>query len=139
MKKFILIAGLVFLGFSVSNAKNFIHKTTNQFSISLVGDSTWTKSANWMGMSKGKKLYYKINPKNQVIFASTNLKTWSGVVGGTWITKDGKWVKITEKKLMWSADNGETWSEVPEWTWQDADGNWCKFDAEWNLWKKKGA
>jgi hypothetical protein len=55
-----------------------------------------------------------------------------------WQDKSGKWIKIADMKLMWSADGGKTWSEVPDWSWEDADGNWCKFDKDWTLWSKKG-
>src|SRR6185503_15690805 len=140
MKKFLLFVGLVIFGLTVANSNSIRHQLNHRAVVPLQDTMApaWTQGMYWTGMSKGKKLYYKINPKNQVIFGSMNTKTWSAVVGGTWVAKDGKWVKIANKKLVWSADNGTTWTDVPDWTWQDADGNWCKFDAEWNLWTKKG-
>jgi hypothetical protein len=57
------------------------------------------------------------------------------VKDGMWQDKEGKWLKIVDKKMLkWSADGGKTWSDVPEWKWEGADGKWYKFDAMWNLW-----
>lgn len=49
--------------------------------------------------------------------------------------KSGKWLKIHDKKLVWSTD-GKAWAEVPEWQWEGSDGKWYKFDSNWKLWVK---
>jgi hypothetical protein len=54
-----------------------------------------------------------------------------------WQDKDGKWLKINNKMLVWSADGGKTWGDVPEWKWQASDGKWYKFDMDWTLWVNK--
>jgi len=53
-----------------------------------------------------------------------------------WQDKEGKWLKIGDKKLWWSKD-GKEWGEVPEWKWEGHDGVWNKFDKDWSLWTAK--
>jgi len=59
------------------------------------------------------------------------------VKDGMWQDKDGKWLKIVDKDLKWSADGGKTWSQVPDWKWEGHDGVWNKFDKDWSLWTAK--
>ncbi len=94
----------------------------------------WKKSASgtWAGMHEGKTLWYKLDKKGG-LWHSTDGKEWMADKGGAWTDKDGKWLKIHDKKLVWSTD-GTSWTEVPEWKWEGADGKWNKFDAKWNLW-----
>ena len=104
------------------------------------GTSGYARSADWMrsstgtwpGMKDGKTYWYKLD-KKAGLWSSADGKQWSAVKGGQWADKDGKWIKIHEKKLVWSTD-GKSWSEVPEWKWQGSDGKWYKFDTDWALW-----
>lgn len=127
MKTLFLAAALLSLGLS-TNANTIpttsIVKTTN--------DPKWVKSeaGTWMGANK---TWYKLNPKDASIWWSKDGKKWEMVKDGMWQDKEGKWLKIGDKKLWWSKD-GKEWAEVPEWKWEGADGKWNKFDSSWNLW-----
>lgn len=128
MKKLILAVALLSLGLGV-NAK-----TTSETKVKTVlTDPTWKKSetGTWMG---AKKTWYKINPKDASIWMSMDGKKWDAVKDGMWQDKEGKWLKIVDKDLKWSADGGKTWVSVPEWKWEGGDGKWYKFDSSWNLW-----
>ncbi len=105
----------------------------------MMHESEWMSSSGgtWTGNSEGKKVWYKLDVKDASLWWSADGKKWEAVKNGIWQDKSGKWLKIADKKLVWSADGGKTWSEVPEWTWEDADGNWQKFDSSWMLWTKK--
>ncbi|WP_423735629.1 hypothetical protein [Chitinophaga caseinilytica] len=94
----------------------------------------WSKSATgtWAGMHEGKMHWYKLDAKGG-LWQSHDGKKWAADKAGTWMDKEGKWLKVHEGKLVWSTD-GNTWSEVPEWKWEGADGKWYKFDTNWKLW-----
>lgn len=102
--------------------------------VNTVAFREWKKSASgtWAGVHEGKTLWYKLDKKGG-LWHSADGKEWMADKGGAWTDKDGKWLKIHDKKLVWSTD-GTSWSEVPEWKWEGADGKWNKFDAKWNLW-----
>lgn len=128
MKKLILAAALLSLGLGME-AKTLSNETTS----SIFSEPKWMKSESgtWMGANK---TWYKLNPKDASVWMSTDGKKWDMVKDGMWQDHDGKWLKIVDKDLKWSADGGKTWSSVPEWKWQGTDGKWNKFDKEWNLW-----
>lgn len=129
MKKLMLAAALLSFGLAV-NAKS----SSNEGQLKTVfNDPTWEKSETgaWMG---AKKTWYKLNPKDASIWMSMDGKKWDVVKDGMWQDKEGKWLKIVDKDLKWSADGGKTWSTVPEWKWEGGDGKWYKFDASWNVW-----
>ena len=79
---------------------------------------------------------YKLD-KNAQLWWSTDGQQWAAVEGGMWADKDGRWLKIGDGKLWWTADGGKNFAEVPEWKWEAPDGNWYKFDAKWTLWVNK--
>lgn len=99
------------------------------------------KLAKMMPKKEEKKMmaqtmWYMLDA-NAKLWWSTDGKEWSESETGTWMDKDGNWLKVMEGKLVWSADQGTTWTEVPEWTWMAGDGVWYKFDADWKLWWSK--
>lgn len=128
MKKLILAAALFSLGLGME-AKIIAPKVvTVNFN-----DPKWMKSeaGTWMGANK---TWYKLNTKDATIWMSTDGKKWEAAKDGMWQDKDGKWLKIVDMDLKWSADGGKTWATIPEWKWQGADGKWYKFDKDWSLW-----
>lgn len=129
MKTLFLAAALLSLGLSTT-AKT---ATADRINASI-NEPMWKKSetGTWMGANK---TWYKLNPKDASVWMSKDGKKWDAVKDGMWQDKEGKWLKIVDKDLKWSADGGKTWSQVPEWKWQGADGKWYKFDASWNLWE----
>lgn len=129
MKTLFLAAALLSLGLSAT-AKTV---TAGVVTVSI-NEPTWKKSetGTWMGANK---TWYKLNPKDASVWMSKDGKKWDAVKDGMWQDKEGKWLKIVDKDLKWSADGGKTWSQVPEWKWQGADGKWYKFDASWSLWE----
>jgi opacity protein-like surface antigen len=139
MKKLIACVGAAALLMTAAHAANVNYFAADLSSVTI-GESEWMKSESqtWTGMHNSVKTWYKVNTKDASIWWSTDGKAWEMVKDGMWQDKEGKWLKISESKLMWSADGGKTWVEVPDWTWQDADGMWCKFDKDWTLWTKKG-
>ncbi len=94
----------------------------------------WAKSptGTWAGTLDGKTMWYKLDKKGG-LWHSADGKKWMEDKSGAWTDKEGKWLKIHDKKLVWSTD-GQSWSEVPEWKWEGSDGKWYKFDASWGLW-----
>lgn len=98
-----------------------------------INEPEWKKSetGTWLGASKA---LYKLNAKDVSLWMSKDGKTWEEDKEGTWKDKEGKWLKVSEKKLMQSEDRGKTWSDVPNGKWQGADGKWYKFDSAWKLW-----
>ncbi|HTL82437.1 MAG TPA: hypothetical protein VL651_12075 [Bacteroidia bacterium] len=139
MKKLFLFIGLVIFGFTIANSSVARKTLINKHPAVLAQDTAagWQKAATWTAMSDNKKLIYKINPKSLTVYASWNSKTWSAVIGGTWVDKNGNWIKIQNKKLVSSSDKGATWTEISDGKWQDADGDWCMFGSDWSLWIKK--
>ena len=131
MKKIIL--AVVLLSMSLATEAETI--LSNEPAIS-VDEPKWAKSTagTWMGSDK---TWYKLNPKDASIWWSKDGKKWEAVKDGMWQDKAGKWLKIVDKDLKWSADGGKTWSQVPDWTWEGTDGVWYKFDKDWNLWTAK--
>lgn len=129
MKKLILSVALLSFGMTMQANNTASLKTKTELS-----DPTWKKSeaGTWMG---AKKTWYKLNPKDASVWMSKDGKKWDAVKDGMWQDKEGKWLKIVDKDLKWSADGGKTWSQVPEWKWEGGDGKWYKFDASWNLWE----
>lgn len=129
MKTLFLAAALLSLGLGAT-AKT---ATADRITVSI-NEPMWKKSetGTWMGANK---TWYKLNPKDASVWMSKDGKKWDAVKDGMWQDKEGKWLKIVDKDLKWSADGGKTWSQVPEWKWQGADGKWYKFDASWNLWE----
>jgi hypothetical protein len=127
MKKLILAVALLSLGLSM-HAKT----AKTDAIVKSINDPKWMKSetGTWMGANK---IWYKLNTKDASIWWSKDGKKWEMVKDGMWQDKEGKWLKIGDKKLWWSKD-GKEWSEVPEWKWEGADGKWNKFDSSWNLW-----
>jgi len=128
MKKIILAAALFTLGFGMQAKTNAPESVTVTFN-----EPKWMKSetGTWMGANK---TWYKLNTKDASVWMSKDGKQWDAVKDGMWQDKDGKWLKIVDKDLKWSADGGKTWATVPEWKWQGADGKWNKFDKDWSLW-----
>lgn len=138
MKNLILVIGLVIFGFAIANkSEAFIAKQNKQIVLTQDTASGWKKAATWTGLDDNKSRIYKLNPKTLVVFESWNGKTWSAKVGGTWVDKNGNWIKILNKKLVSSSDKGATWNDLAGGQWQDADGDWCMFGADWSLWVKK--
>ncbi len=129
MKKLILSVALLSFGMTIQANNTASLKAKTELT-----DPTWKKSeaGTWMG---AKKTWYKINPKDASIWMSKDGKKWDAVKDGMWQDKEGKWLKIVDKDLKWSADGGKTWSQVPEWKWEGGDSKWYKFDASWNLWE----
>lgn len=128
MKTLFFAAALLSLGLSAT-AKTI----TADVVTTTINEPMWKKSetGTWMGANK---TWYKLNPKDASVWMSKDGKKWDAVKDGMWQDKEGKWLKIVDKDLKWSADGGKTWSQVPEWKWEGADGKWYKFDASWNLW-----
>ena len=129
MKTLFLAAALLSLGLSATAKTTTVDNVTT-----TINDPMWKKSetGTWMGANK---TWYKLNPKDATIWWSKDGKKWEMVKDGMWQDKDGKWLKIVDKDLKWSADGGKTWSQVPEWKWEGTDGKWYKFDASWSLWQ----
>jgi hypothetical protein len=129
MKTLFFAAALLSLGLSASAKTITVSKVTT-----VINEPMWKKSetGTWMGANK---TWYKLNPKDASVWMSKDGKKWDAVKDGMWQDKEGKWLKIVDKDLKWSADGGKTWSQVPEWKWEGADGKWYKFDASWNLWQ----
>ncbi|HEY6160826.1 MAG TPA: hypothetical protein VI112_06370 [Bacteroidia bacterium] len=132
MKKILLIAGLAVFALTAGVSNSY---ATVRHSMT-VGEN-WTKSTTgtWEGMNDGKKTWYKLNPADASLWWSMDGKKWEASKNGMWQDKDGKWLKIDNKMLKWSADGGKTWSDVPDWKWQGSNGMWYKFDKSWSLWQ----
>jgi hypothetical protein len=128
MKKLILAAALLSMGLSLEAKTTLVNNITVTFS-----EPKWMKSESgtWAGANK---TWYKLNTKDVTVWMSMDGKKWDVVKDGMWQDKDGKWLKIVDHDLKWSADGGKTWSGVPEWKWQGTDGKWYKFDKDWSLW-----
>ncbi|MCE3227205.1 MAG: hypothetical protein K0S32_1756 [Bacteroidetes bacterium] len=97
----------------------------------------WKKSekGNWMG---NNKVWYKLNKNDKTIWMSTDGKKWDKAKDNMWQSKDGKWVKINDGKVVESGDSGKTWTEASDWTWEGGNGMFYKFDLSWDLWESKG-
>ena len=128
MKKMLLAAPGVFLVFMIALAP----------ATRAVSHMEWQRSitGTWAGKKDGVTYRYKLD-RNAQLWWSADDKKWASVDGGMWADRDGKWLKIGEGKLWWTADGGKNFSEVPEWTWEGPDGEWYRFDAKWTLWVKK--
>src|ERR1700741_1105710 len=103
MKKVILLAAALFVA-----AINVEIKATTISSVNTtIGEPKWEKSSagTWMGANK---TWYKVNPKDASIWWSKDGKKWDAVKDGMWQDKEGKWLKIGDKKLWWSKD-GKEW------------------------------
>ncbi|WP_346238233.1 hypothetical protein ABDK00_004070 [Niabella insulamsoli] len=133
MKKLIL----AFAFFSMATISTYATSIWSPTPIFLKIEGDWMKSKTqtWPGMFEGKTYWYKLD-KMAKLWWSADGKKWAAVESGSWMDKDGKWLKIHEGKLVWSAD-GDSWSEVPEWKWEGSDGKWYKFDNSWKLWVNK--
>lgn len=131
MKNAMSIAVLAIFLFAASETVTAKPATSGETPVSF---REWAKSATgtWAGMVEGKMHWYKLDKKGG-LWQSVDGKKWVSDKSGAWADKEGKWLKIHDKQLVWSAD-GKSWSEVPEWKWEGADGKWYKFDASWNVW-----
>ena len=125
MKKLILIAGLFGFAFTAGTATAAV-KTS--YTVGTETDWKKAKDGAWEGMHDGKKTWYKVNPKDASLWWSMDGKKWEAAKDGMWQDKEGKWLKIDNKMLKWSADGGKTWADVPEWKWESTNGMWYKFD-----------
>ncbi|RPD41462.1 hypothetical protein EG028_09080 [Chitinophaga barathri] len=103
-------------------------------SATVTSSYDWMKSPSgtWEGKVDGKAHWYKLDKKGG-LWQSTDGKKWTASKEGLWSDKSGRWLKIHDKKLVWSTD-GKEWAEVPEWKWEGSDGKWYKFDTDWTLW-----
>jgi hypothetical protein len=133
MKKLILMAGIFAFA---ANAGATVTSMANNNSVVVAGDWHKSKEGTWEGMHDGKKTWYKLNTKDASLWWSMDGKKWEAVKDGMWQDKEGKWLKIDNKMLKWSADGGKTWSDVPEWKWEGSNGVWYKFDKDWTLWEQ---
>lgn len=131
MKKVILIAACFMINSVLINDLKAVNEVSSAYSLKKAG---WKKVTNqaWPGIKDGTTYWYKID-KMAKLWWSTDGKKWAAVEDGTWMDKDGKWLKIHMGKLVWSTD-GKQWEAVPEWKWQGSDGKWYKFDQHWTLW-----
>ena len=102
----------------------------------IPAEAFWIKSevGMWLG---NYNAWYKINKKTNAIMVSYNKKKWAETKGdAAWNDNRGKWLFISENKLMCS-DNGKNWNDIPNRTWQDINGIWYRFDSNWDLWEVK--
>lgn len=134
MKKMLMLAAVIILTVPAGVAANSGKTAGGYTNI----DQDWEKSktGTWSGKKDGKTYWYKLD-KNAQLWWSTDGQQWAVVDGGMWADKDGRWLKIGDGKLWWTADGGKNFAEVPEWKWEAPDGKWYKFDAKWTLWVNK--
>jgi predicted patatin/cPLA2 family phospholipase len=102
----------------------------------IPAESSWIKSevARWMG---NYNTWYKIDKKTLALRVSYNKKKWKSAERDiVWLDNKGRWLFITDNKLMCS-ENGKNWSEITNRSWQDMNGTWYRFDSNWDLWEVK--
>src|SRR5579864_7994164 len=103
MRKALLLTAALFTMVAVGTPAKATNGTVVK---STITDPKWEKSKDgtWMGANKN---WHKLNTKDASVWMSTDAgKTFNAVKDGRWQDKDGKWMMIKDKKLVWSADQG---------------------------------
>ncbi|MEW6468355.1 MAG: hypothetical protein AB1458_05485 [Bacteroidota bacterium] len=99
---------------------------------SIQQNDKWVLSVEnkWLG---GDNSWYRYDSRDTVLLRTKDNQLWERVKDGTWQDMEGNWLRISNKRLIWSIDAGKTWTEVPNGKWQSGDGAWYRFNQDWAL------
>lgn len=129
MKKLILISCICLSWVFFTNAQ--VTKPAESKKSETIKQSEKFQPASdnaWIGINNTR---YKLNDEHSLM-ASTDNKTWVPVSNGIWEDKDGKMLKVENKKLMESKDMGVIWTEVKDRMFKGYDNRTYMFDKNFD-------